>query len=415
VIRWRGLVLAVMFAVVPQPVLAFDVETSARAAYWSSSRNLNDERNLTPLQAWGRAGATFALGGAAVGFHGEGWIEYLPRGTPRRVDGRDREAYAQLGTGPFEFRAGWQIFPWGRADAINPTDNLSPRQYTLLTRDMDDQRFGIPAVRATWFEGPLAVNAIWLAGFQPSVLPWPAGAPAVQDLKPRQPTGQAALRVELVRDALEGSLSYFDGYDVLPTQAALAAALAPGGAPRVLLFHDRLKVAGGDIARPVGRFVLRSEVAYMVPPAARGDAIFAKQRQVYAVAGGDRTFGEYFNVNLQLYWRHVEGQAVPPDLPAPEQAIARVFALSAQQFDRNDRGITFRISDQWYNETLEAEVAGLFSVLRSSYVIRPLVKYRVTDEWTASVGGEVLGGDGRSLYGFLRDDTTAYLEMRRGF
>jgi len=54
-------------------------------------------------------------------------------------------------------------------------------------------------------------------------------------------------------------------------------------------------------------------------------------------------------------------------------------------------------------------------VLRSSYVIRPLVKYRVTDEWTASVGGEVLGGDGRSLYGFLRDDTTAYLEMRRGF
>jgi hypothetical protein len=153
----------------------------------------------------------------------------------------------------------------------------------------------------------------------------------------------------------------------------------------------------------------------MVPPAARGDAIFAKQRQVYAVAGGDRTFGEYFNVNLQLYWRHVEGQAVPPDLPAPEQAIARVFALSAQQFDRNDRGITFRISDQWYNETLEAEVAGLFSVLRSSYVIRPLVKYRVTDEWTASVGGEVLGGDGRSLYGFLRDDTTAYLEMRRGF
>jgi hypothetical protein len=407
--------LALLIAAVPSLVMAFDLETGARAAYWSSSRNLNDERNLTPLQAWVRSGATYTLDGAAIGFHGEGWIEALPRGTPRRVDGRDREAYAQLSTGPFEFRAGWQIFPWGRADAINPTDNLSPRQYTLLTRDMDDQRFGIPAVRATWFDGPLSVNAIWLAGFQPSVLPWPPGAPAIQDLKPRQPTGQAAVRVELVREALEGSLSCFDGYDVLPTQAVLATALAPSAAPRILLFHDRLKIVGGDIARPVGRFALRSEIAYMEPPAARSDAIFARQRQIYAVAGGDRSFGEYFNVNLQLYWRHVEGSATPPDLPEPQRAIAQVFAVTGQQYDHNDRGITFRISDQWYNETLEAEVAGLFSVQRSSYVIRPLIKYRVTDEWTASVGGEILGGDGRSFYGFLRDDTTGYLEIRRGF
>jgi hypothetical protein len=391
--------MALAVAAFPSLVMAFDLETSARAAYWSSSRNLNDERNLTPLQVWVRASATYALEDAAIGFHGEGWIEALPRGTPQRIDGRDREAYAQLSTGPFEFRAGWQIFPWGRADAINPTDNLSPRQYTLLTRDMDDQRFGIPALRATWF----------------NVLPWPPAAPAIQDRKPRQPTGQAALRVELVRDTLEGSLSWFDGYDVLPTQAVLATALAPSAAPRILLFHDRLKVVGGDIARPVGRFVLRSEIAYMEPPAARGDAIFAKQRQIYAVSGGDRTFGEYFNVNLQLYWRHVEGAATPPDLPEPQRVIAQVFAVTAQQYDHNDRGITFRISDQWYNETLEAEVAGLLSLQRSSYVIRPLIKYRVTDEWTASLGGEILGGDGRSFYGFLRDDTTGYLEIRRGF
>ncbi|HWY25793.1 MAG TPA: hypothetical protein VNX47_12790, partial [Nevskia sp.] len=216
--RWECTALAlVLSAALPQAV-AFDLETSARAAYWSSSRNLNDERNLTPLQAWARAGLTYPFGNAAIGFHGEGWIEYLPRGTAARVDGRDREAYAQLSAGPFEVRAGWQIFPWGRADAINPTDNLSPRQYSLLTRDMDDQRFGIPAVRATWFEGPVSVTAVWLAGFQPSVLPWPRDAPAIRDLKPRQPTGQAAVRMEIVGDALEGSLSWFDGYDVLPTQ-----------------------------------------------------------------------------------------------------------------------------------------------------------------------------------------------------
>ncbi len=414
-IRWACTVLALVLSAALPQAAAFDLETSARAAYWSSSRNLNDERNLTPLQAWVRAGVSRPLGSAAIGFHGEGWIEYLPRGTAARVDGRDREAYAQLSAGPFEVRAGWQIFPWGRADAINPTDNLSPRQYTLLTRDMDDQRFGIPAVRATWFEGPVSVNAVWLAGFQPSVLPWPRDAPAIRDLKPRQPTGQAAVRMEIVGDTLEGSLSWFDGYDLLPTQAALASPMMSLGAPRLLVFHDRLRIVGGDLAKPVGRFVLRSEIAYLEPPAARSDAIFAKQRQFFAVAGGDRTFGEYFNLNLQLYWRHVDGQALRPDLSGPERAIAQVFAVTAQQFDHDDRGITFRISDQWYNETLEAEVAGLFSMLRSSYVIRPLLKYRITDQWTASVGGEILGGDGRSFYGFLRDNTTGYVEIRRGF
>lgn len=414
-IRWERTALALLLCVVLPQAAALDLETSARAAYWSSSRNLNDVRNLAPLQAWARLGLSHPLGDAVLGFRGEGWIEYLPRGTAARVDGRDREAYAQLSAGPFEFRAGWQIFPWGRADAINPTDNLSPRQYTLLTRDMDDQRFGIPAVRAIWFGGPLSLNAIWLAGFQPSVLPWPAGAPAIQDLKPRQPTGQAALRMEIVRDTLEGSLSYFDGYDLLPTRAVLASALQSMSSPRILLFHDRLKILGGDIARPVGRFALRSEIAYLEPAAARGEALFAKRPQLFAVAGGDRTFGEYFNVNLQLYWRHVEGQAMRQGLAGPARDLARLFAVSAQQFDRNDRGVTFRISDQWYNETLAAEVAGLFSVVRSGYVIRPLIKYRVTDEWTVSVGGEILGGDGRSFYGLLRDDTTGYLEVRRGF
>ena len=36
----------------------------------------------------------------------------------------------------------------GRADRINPTDNLTPRDFTLLVPDDEDQRFGTAAIRA---------------------------------------------------------------------------------------------------------------------------------------------------------------------------------------------------------------------------------------------------------------------------
>jgi hypothetical protein len=191
--------------------------------------------------------------------------------------------------------------------------------------------------------------------------------------------------------------------------------MAASGPPRVWVFHERLKIAGGDFAKTVGRFGLRCEVAHLEPANAERDAIFSKQGQWYAVAGGDRMFGEYFNVNLQYYYRYVDARAVPQGLTAAAESVGQTFAVTAQQYDRIDRGITFRISNQWLNETLEASVSGLVSTARHGYVIRPLIKYRATDAWSVSLGGEILGGDDKSLYGFLHENTAAYLELRRGF
>jgi hypothetical protein len=400
-----------LLGLAPRFAGALEVEESVRVAGWSSSRDLDGQKGLIPVQLWLRSSDALPLGDTSVRLHGEAWIERQLNGASDRLRGRVREAYAQLSAGPLELRAGWQIFPWGRADAINPTDNLTPHQLTFLTRDTEDQRFGSPALRTTWFSGPVSLNLFWLAGFKSSELPWPAAAPQLEDMKPSTPAAQWATRLEVVLSKFEGSLSYFDGYDVLPTQAVMAAS----GPARISVFHERLKIAGVDFAKAVGRFGLRCEVAHLEPANPERDAIFSKQAQWYAVAGGDRTFGEYFNVNLQYYYRYVDARAVPQGLTDSAESIGQAFAVTAQQYDRSDRGVTFRISNQWLNETMEASVSGLFSVARRGYVIRPLIKYRATDAWTVSLGGEILGGDDKSLYGFLHDNTAAYLELRRGF
>jgi hypothetical protein len=390
---------------------AFEAQESVRVSAWSSSRKLDDEKGLIPLQVWLRSSVALPLGNARVSLHGEAWVERQLNGTSDHSDGRVKEAYAQLSAGPLEVRGGWQIFAWGRADAINPTDNLTPRQLTFLTRDTEDQRFGSPALSATWFSDRLSVTLIWLAGFESTELPLPAVGPILEDVKPAGSTRQWAARLERVLGTIEGSISYFDGYDILPTQVIFAHTVTP----RAWVLHERLRVLGGDVAKTVGRFGLRAEAAYLEPPEARRGAIFTKRPQGYVVAGGDRTFGEYFNVNLQYYYRYVDGAAVPPGITGTEQSVGNAFAVTAQQYDRIDQGITFKISDQWRNETLEASLSGLFSLTRRGYLVRPVIKYRATDAWTVSVGGEILTGDDRSLYGFLHDNTTIYAELRWGF
>src|SRR5260370_3126191 len=206
---------------------AMELEESVRGAAWSSSRDLDGHQGSIPVELWRRSRDALPLGDAIVRLHGEAWRERQLNGASDRVRGRVREAYAQLSAGPLELRAGWQIFPWGRADAINPTDNLTPRQLTFLTRDTEDQRFGSPALRATWFSGPVSLNLLWLAGFKPTELPWPAGAPQLEDVKLSTPAAQWATRLEVVRSEFVGCLSYFVGYDDLPPQAVMAASGLP--------------------------------------------------------------------------------------------------------------------------------------------------------------------------------------------
>jgi len=410
-VRASAVVLAAALAAAASPASAGDIDLSTRVAAWSSSMNLDNAANLTSTQVWIRAKETLPWTEAGIHLVGEAWVNQVTGAVADHLTHKVRQAYAQTDFGSINIRAGWQLFPWGRADGINPTDNLTPRQLTFLTRDLEDQRFGTPALSATWFADPISLNLVWLAGFKPSDLPWPPNAPPVQDIKPTDSAKQWAAKLDTVSDNYEGSLSYFDGYDVLPS-AAFISTTAPN---EIFLAHDRIKVLGGDFAAPVGRFVVRGEIAHTDTEAPQNGAVFSLRPQTYAVAGGEHTFGEYLNVNVQYYYRRVDGSAVPSGQPAAYEAIGEQFAINSQQFDRTDHGFTFRISNQWLHETLEASVSGVFSTSREGYIVKPSIKYRATDDLTVSLGADIFGGSNKTLYGFLKDNSTTYLEFRWGY
>jgi hypothetical protein len=342
----------------------------------------------------------------------EGWTAVQGPGGRDRLRGELREAYVTATVGKWEIRAGRQIIAWGRADGVNPTDNLSGQDLTLLTPDDNDRRLGGTAARVSYYLGDLAVTAIWLPEFRPGRIPLPARPAGGADVPPTtqwQPA-QWALRLGQTGHAVDWSVSAFSGRDPSPDLRA------EDDVPRVSLTYHRVRVLGADAAWNVGRYGLRTEAAYVDTADPNGADPFTKNPFFFAVTGGDRTFGERLNLNVQYILRVVRNFALssPTNSPLMRFVASEEAAFSNQARDVQ-HGATLRLSDKWRNDTLEAEIAGVAYAAPRGIAVRPKASYAISDRLRVLAGADFYRGDASSLFGILRDNSGAYLEFRWSF
>jgi hypothetical protein len=82
-------------------------------------------------------------------------------------------------------RIGEQIIAWGRADGINPTDNLTPRDFVVLLPPEEDQRFGTTAIKLdTYLSQELTFTAFASSFFEPAKFPLPTEGVGIQRTQP---------------------------------------------------------------------------------------------------------------------------------------------------------------------------------------------------------------------------------------
>lgn len=116
-----------------------------RTYYYSSSRELDRRDHLYGASLEPKLDLRFSPEAA---IHAEGRL--IAQHPWKDSDASLREGYLDLAVNDADFRLGKQIVKWGRADTINPTDNLTPSDYTLLYPEDDDLKTGIPAAKATY-------------------------------------------------------------------------------------------------------------------------------------------------------------------------------------------------------------------------------------------------------------------------
>lgn len=418
-LSWRRTLLfsGLSMLLFPGPVRAQAQETcgpelggSLRGAYWSQPMAFDRRADVLASALWARARWSCRPGlRAAV----EGVVasEDVLRGAHR--GGRLREAWLDWHDGPWSARLGRQLIVWGRADRFNPTDNLTPRNYTRLTPEETDQRDGVDAARITRrFDDLTLTGVVMLPRFRPDTLP--IDLPPGVSLREQGASGpQLALKLDRSGGDTDGSVSWLHGFDLMPSYGLKTAPFTP---PVLLLRHPRVQVLGADAATVAGRYGLRAEASYTWVDRDGSRDVFTRKPVFYAVAGGDRSFGGDLNANLQLFWRHVihhQRATVVPD--AASRALLVQAMASWNQTRRDQFGLTFRLADKWRHDTVEAEFAGAVSLVDHEFALRPRLVWHATDRFKLTLGMDRYGGGRDTFFGQIRDLSNVFIEGQLGF
>lgn len=379
---------------------------NVRADYFRSSKSFDDATNLIGATAQVKLLPVFNR-----------WLEAKveARGTSPDVGdqgftGTLIEGFVAVRLAKLELRLGKQIVVWGRADGINPTDNLTPRDFAVMLPFEDDQRLGTPAARFDYYLSESHTLTLFTTPwFQPGKLPLPGFLSAIPRVEPprRFSRSEVGVRLNRVGEGFDWSVSFYHGYNLLPSFR-----VPDGGRRTPTQRFDEINVFGADFARNFGRFGLRGEAAYIDTPDRRGVDPIARTPQFYWVMGVDRTYFDNLNVNVQFFQRQVVHYRTPDPRYFP---VSFFNSILAGELNRTGYGVSCRISDKWLHDTLEAELFGVVNLNQGDAFARPSVTYELTDRWKATVGAELYSGPALTQFGAQRSTRGMFVETRWSF
>ncbi len=342
-----------------------------------------------------------------------------------------REAYVDAFAGRFDFRVGHQIVVWGRADGLNPTDNITPKDMLARSPDEDDRRLANFLIRAYYNAQPVRLEGIWIPFYRPSRIPtefisFPDNVLyGGYNYPPARIEDSAfALKLNLELPALDGSLSYFNGYNPFPGLSAEVLDVKPPEIPvplvNALLKSYRMHVIGADFATTVGSTGLRGEIAYRRPHGDYRESPYIINPDLYYVLGLDREFPGNLSLIFQYLGRYViDFEELPPP-PGPSllpiyQLEEKNRLLASQQFELS-HALSLRIAKSFLYETLDVELMGYVNLTSEEFFLKPKVTYEITDALKLVAGGEWYQGPADTLFDLMDPFLSAFFgELRLSF
>jgi hypothetical protein len=274
-----------------------DLQLSGRIQQWSGDRLNRPDHATANLELWGKIKLPV---GESVTVRGEGWAGLDPRGTGA-ANGDLREGLIEIRVGPATIQAGRQLFAWGRADRVNPTDVLVARDYRRLVVDEDENRLGEAALSLSI---PLAEGRLtghWVPEFRASVLPQDIAATGLAVIKePPADKSSYAVRYERFGGAIDFALTAADLPDRLPWLSIDISATTP----TLKLRHPRVRMVGVDLATTLADFGVRVEMARYFHTRSSLQDLSPRMPLFAATIGVDRSFRGQWLVIAQAIIRH---------------------------------------------------------------------------------------------------------------
>jgi len=347
-----------------------------------------------------------------------------------------REAYVNAYVGPFDFRVGRQIVVWGRADGINPTNTITPQIMLVRSPDEDDRRLGNLLVRSFFTFRPVRLEAIWVPMYKSSVLPLhlvPLDTNIInitigekeypdEHLK----NSSCAFRLNLEMENIDGSISWFSGYNPLPGFDTLGFYTDRGiGVPSLDSVHIvprayRMQAIGLDFSTTAGKSLgLRGEAAYKFPSKDHEDNVYIPNPELHYVVGVDREYGN-INILVQYAGKYIVDYLELQQPSTPQIEIGNNFTRKNRMFafqqEETIHWLFGRLKWKLMFEALKLELPVMYNLTTEEYVLRPRVSYDIADALTATLGAEIYSGPSGTLFDMVGDHLGAgFFELKVSF
>ena len=295
-----------------------------------------------------------------------------------------REVYAYYSDNHWDVRAGRQIITWGVADALRLTDIISPMDYTeFLAQDYDDIRMPVGGLRVRYSREQWSMEAVAIPVSSFFDLPTDAENP--------WSVGPIAIGAEPSHKAYNmeygGRLAFFlSGIDFS------FSALHTWNKQPVLCNgvgeYRRMTMLGADVSVPIGKFVVRGEVAeYLDELQTDG----TRSASTNALLGIDWYAGNDWTLSAQYSHKYV--------------------ALGEH---RNTALSTLRISKELLHNTLALQTFAYIDVTNGGIFNRLSADYALNDQIHAVFGYDYFHADG-GMFAIYNKNSELFFKLKYSF
>jgi len=334
------------------------------------------------------------------------------------------EAYLDYSTAGWGFRAGRQKTVWGKADGVNITNSVFPKDESTLFAD--DTNLPFEAARFSVTGNSFTVDGLWIPFFEGNKLPLEKSNPlraavvpssvnglvvSVNDFsKPelKLKNGELGLKMSGYFSFCDLSVYGFYGFDKSPVLSYEVQMI--GGNPcgiQVCGEYKRMGMAGFDAAFPIKATVLRLESAVFPERSFQTKQDYAftkgkysiKQNQIMALAGID-WMPDVWTITVQYYCDAILNKS--DNLQREKDFL---------------HNATFNVSRTFLSETLEISVSGLVGLNYFDSACELQGVYSLCDEIKLKAGSYIFlaGPQKDGQYGSFKDLSTIYVKCEYKF
>lgn len=283
-----------------------------------------------------------------------------------------REAWIELYIGNLDVRLGNQIIPWGRADGFNPTDNLTPKDYSSFKIDEDSYRVSNTALRGRYYLSNVMLEGVIIPSYKYSSV-------FIETENINNDGLMYAVKSSYIYSSIEGSVSCFFGRH------------PEGGLSGLNIRNASLQnVFGTDFTLTVNKMAFRAEAAYSQTKDYK-NSLYTPNPEIEWNIGIDSEISQELTVGVQYIGKWVEDwyEMNQNNITSTIKSINRVIWNQTVEFQNSVSSI-IRLN-LLYN-TLNIDSLGSYNLTTNELLTRLKITWNIADSINIYTGINYITG-----------------------